>query len=531
MSEIEEQDFISALPDSLLSAIISLLPGTEGVRTCVLSQHWKIMWKYTSQLNFNQRLMLKPFIQPYLCRTNLRKRTFTRKIVHQDAIAQTEILINSVLDSHLGSLKRCTIVHMPESCASGEAVAWMKKLVEQKKVKELYMERDVPTALQHVLRDVTRTLDLPFEIFTSFEVLELKNYKLKISPSRDVSCQVLKTLTRKNVNVEVDACEGILSYCSYLENLTLDGCSFEVVKIHSPKLKFFKIIKMVVTEFEVYAGNLEVFVINTVVCNPRKLVFVAPNVQTLCCFCNMEIGMRSFWPDGGKLLTSNEILNTSTDIQSPQDPTTSFASTFENLVTLRIDLDLKTITDAMTLFSALKSCPNIQNVEINTHVSLLEQPYIILFNYIFICFSSALRNSFFLLNSSTIIQGIISLMGLYDEHSNDDVLSCPKRLYWRQRDPYECVDHQLKTLCIRGFSGKELEVEFLKYIITTAETLQKITVWFVDNSSWAEATETLCLLSFQRASKNLSIVLNPGPLYMEIVDGSFDEWVLSLRKN
>lgn len=96
-------------------------------------------------------------------------------------------------------------------------------------------------------------------------------------------------------------------------------------------------------------------------------------------------------------------------------------------------------------------------------------------------------------------------------------------------DPCDCINHKLKTLSIKGFAGEELEVEFLKYIITTAKVMKKITIWFVDNCSWAQATKTRCLMSFKSISPNLSIILNPGPIYMANGDGNFETWMSTLR--
>jgi hypothetical protein len=62
----EEADLISNLSDDVLTSIISLLPGMEIVRTSVLSKRWKIVWKYSSHLNFDQRQMLKSWIEYYI---------------------------------------------------------------------------------------------------------------------------------------------------------------------------------------------------------------------------------------------------------------------------------------------------------------------------------------------------------------------------------------------------------------------------------------------------------------------------------
>lgn len=116
-------------------------------------------------------------------------------------------------------------------------------------------------------------------------------------------------------------------------------------------------------------------------------------------------------------------------------------------------------------------------------------------------------------------------MDYYDQHDEDDAME-----YYRRKEPCECIDQQLKTLSIMGFAGKKTEVEFLKYVITNGEVMKKITIWFVDDCSWIHAAETGCLLSFQTASPNLSIILNPGPFYMANVGGNFETWLSTLRE-
>ncbi|XP_061357067.1 putative F-box protein At1g67390 [Gastrolobium bilobum] len=186
MNTNEGADLISNLPDALLAAIISLLPGSEGVRTSILSQQWKTVWKHSSHLSFNQRQMLRPLTESYLQTTTpnimrlnaiLRHKVMPREEGDADAIGEAAMLINSVLDTHSGPLTSCKIRHMVESCTSGEAVGWMKKLLEQKGVRELSMEGEPPLNAfflqngEHTLREHGMILDLPFETFSGFEVL------------------------------------------------------------------------------------------------------------------------------------------------------------------------------------------------------------------------------------------------------------------------------------------------------------------------------------------------------------------------
>ncbi|KAJ1437915.1 F-box-like domain superfamily [Sesbania bispinosa] len=467
---MEGADLISKLPDALLADIVSLLPGTEGVRTSVLSQRWKTVWKQSSRLNFDQKQMLKPLIENYLQSTNPNKRfasALRRKVASRgrkpmDAIAKASKLINSLIDAHPSPLKSCRIRHLAESCVSGEAVGWMKKLLG-KGVREISMERENLDDLnpyyqdmEYALKDLGKILDLPFEVFSGFEVLKLKHYYLKTSPSIDTP-QILKCLTFNNMGISADDLQMILSHCSSLENLTLKKCDLiEKVKIDSPSLKVFKICKMSVSEIMVSAANIEVVEIDNVTCYPGMLVLKTPKIQVLCSYHELKNA-----PFVNKLLKTKEIIEASSDIASLEG--SDIDNIFENLVTLRIDLDLKKVRNLIALSSALKSFHHLKNLEINNQV-------------------------------------------------NDDLVDCNVGVYDRNED--DC---------------KELEVEFVKYIITNAGAMERITIWFADVCLWDEVIATACLLSYPKASTNLSIILKPGKKYMESVGGSFEEWVSTLR--
>ncbi|XP_061358362.1 F-box protein At1g80960-like [Gastrolobium bilobum] len=469
MSTNEGVDLISNLPDELLAAIISLLPGSEGVRTSILSRRWKSIWMHSSHLSFDQRQMLRPFIDLYLqttspykrLKTALRRKVMPREEGDADAIGQAAMLINSILDTHSGPLTSCKIRHMDESCASGEAVGWMRKLLEQKGVRELSMERESPLNAfriqngQRRLEEHGMTLDLPFDIFSGFEVLQLKNYYLNTSPSVDVP-QTLKTLTFIKVSLPPVDLQGILSNCSSLENLTLDSCGFrKEVKINCPSLKFFKICRMTVNEIVISAANLDVIEFDTIVSNPQRLDLKAPKLKVLRCYNDFKFERRYYSASGKKLLTSMELLEACRDIQSPQS--SSIANVFENLVTLSIELDLNNVRNVISLSYYLRSCPHLQNLEINNKV----------------------RN-----------ESMDHYSSVFNDNG-DDWLLFHKHFFWQRRVHFECINHQLKTICIRGYTGKKLEVEFVKCIITTAEKMERITICFVDDCSWAQATATL----------------------------------------
>ncbi|KAK2368379.1 putative F-box/LRR-repeat protein [Trifolium repens] len=276
----EEADSISNLPDILLSSIISSLTITEAARTSTFSQRWKTLWKYSSNLNFDQSQMLKSLIEDYRESSNISKRlerAVRRKIAPKDdsdmdPIAESTMLIISIIDNHIGTLESCRILHLLESSASGDVLRWMKKLREKGVIK---------VSMEVEIRDDHNTI-MPFDVFTSFKDLELQNYFITVKPCPNHH-QVLKTLTLNNVRVFSDNFQEILPHCLSLENLTLKQCQFigNDVIIDSLSLKYFKIFDMIVHKILVSAANIEVIEIGSIFCNPEDLVFETPKLLVL----------------------------------------------------------------------------------------------------------------------------------------------------------------------------------------------------------------------------------------------------------
>jgi len=222
-------------------------------------------------------------------------------------------MITSNIDNHIGPLKSCSIKHVPESCASGDVVGWMRKLLEKEVIK-VSIERDscdyhyrgIPDMIE---RNAASTIDLPFEVFSSFKVLELKNYHFLTTPSISPQ-QILNTLTLNKVHIISNTFHDILSHCSSLENLILEKCDFltDEVKIVSSSLKYIKICDVIERRILVSAFNMEVIEIDSVICNHEDLILEAPKLRVLRAYNNVQMLGQNVFIDGCKLLTTRDII-------------------------------------------------------------------------------------------------------------------------------------------------------------------------------------------------------------------------------
>ncbi|XP_024629901.1 uncharacterized protein [Medicago truncatula] len=108
-------------------------------------------------------------------------------------------------------------------------------------------------------------------------------------------------------------------------------------------------------------------------------------------------------------------------------------SIFQNLSTFSMDLDLNHIEEVMDLSFALRLCTSLQVLDITLPACG--------------CKDSG------------------------DCSSNDNCVLPFERL-----ELCDTIDQKLKFVCIRGFRGKEKEVQFAKYLITRATMMKTITI-------------------------------------------------------
>jgi hypothetical protein len=63
MGSDENRDFISALPNEILTFILSKLRVDEAVRCNILSKRWLGLWKKAPHIEFNAKHMIRPVTQ------------------------------------------------------------------------------------------------------------------------------------------------------------------------------------------------------------------------------------------------------------------------------------------------------------------------------------------------------------------------------------------------------------------------------------------------------------------------------------
>lgn len=114
------------------------------------------------------------------------------------------------------------------------------------------------------------------------------------------------------------------------------------------------------------------------------------------------------------------------------------------------------------------------------------------------------------------------------ERRNDSLkLPYYNSMFWESRI-CDWISKGMKTICIKGFKGKALELKFVKYVITRAIMIEKIILCFDYDNTREGTTAPTTLLSLVKASTNVSITFKPGKVYISKVGGIMEDRVSSL---
>ncbi|XP_057452373.1 putative F-box protein At1g67390 [Lotus japonicus] len=449
--EVKQSDnMISQLPDEILHCILSSLSFDEAVRTSILTKRWIPLWRHTSGLDFDGTRMIKPL-------TMLHNLDYNWSMLRA-AREYGEIVRDTVLNRHLnGDLTMCCFRHFHKSLEPGELEALVQLVVKvYKNLCSLSLECCFdPRALVQPFGYMK--LNFTPSIFSNLSSLVLNNYVMeRATTSAFEGCEKLTTLKMKKMIMEEGAVNDVLEKCSSLERFSLiESTGFKKLRICHAGLKFLELRWLIMSEINVSVEDLQELVLDSLVCQTKGLKIDVVNVITF----------RSYCSSISKCLEES-FLKTQDILENCSDLFVSRANNiFRNLLCMSIDLDLNSKREALALSFVLKSCTKLQSLEITIPV---------------------VKDS-----SST---------GNYD----DGALPFPKSIFWEKRPiMYNNHDHKLKYVTVRGFTGKELEVNFLEHLITRGTMMEKITIIY---NSLVVGKATY-LQSLRRASIYLSIIL------------------------
>ncbi|XP_058733825.1 F-box/LRR-repeat protein 13-like [Vicia villosa] len=232
------------------------------------------------------------------------------------------------------------------------------------------------------------------------------------------SSENLKILKLKKMEMKNETINGILKNCLGLEKFSLvDSIGFDFLKIKSHHLRVLELKRLGIKEIDVYADDLQVVVFDSLICPGRGVKIYSQNLRNFS---------SSYDPAAQMSLKTYEILENCSDLFKTQ--TTNI---FLFLKTLSIELDLNNMREVLPFSYILRSCICLNTLEITI-------PTVEAF-----------------------------------EHCE---LPFPKSIFWERQEMYNCINHKLKFVTIRGVTGKEQEVNFLKHLITRAYIVEKINV-------------------------------------------------------
>ncbi|KAM0047804.1 putative F-box domain, leucine-rich repeat domain superfamily, F-box-like domain superfamily [Helianthus debilis subsp. tardiflorus] len=94
-SEFAPEDYISTMPDNVITSILHRLPLQDAVRTGILSRNWRFKWTMLTQLKFNEEFFV------YLMKTkgeNSLGKIVSRLLLHLNGAVTKSVLVPALLD-------------------------------------------------------------------------------------------------------------------------------------------------------------------------------------------------------------------------------------------------------------------------------------------------------------------------------------------------------------------------------------------------------------------------------------------------
>ncbi|GAU32259.1 hypothetical protein TSUD_53870 [Trifolium subterraneum] len=282
MGSDEKQDFISELPNEVLTFILTKLRVDEAVRCNILSKRWLGLWKKAPHIEFNAKHMIRPITQLLHSRESIITQDPFFYPFMQRGVYRYGFVILQLMCRHSGDLSSCRFLHFKKSLSIGEVDAWIKFLVDKMKgLKHLSLEclPDYGEDADEIMfENEINKLCISHGKFHSLSSLDLINYTMDSWYAFE-DCHNLKILKLERLHLDDVVLSGILKNCVTLENFSLiESTGFMNLIITKSNLKILRLQDLCVDRLEVTAQNLEVLFLDSITCPVKNLSIYAPSL-------------------------------------------------------------------------------------------------------------------------------------------------------------------------------------------------------------------------------------------------------------
>ncbi|XP_043688923.1 F-box/FBD/LRR-repeat protein At5g56420-like [Telopea speciosissima] len=444
-------DRISELPDPVLHHILSFLPTKIAVSTSMLSRRWRYLWTYVDKLNFEDDLFYS--IQ-----------------MNEDLMFKFMDFVDNVLVVHnLLNIEKLRL--LGGDCDAFRIDSWIRAAIKRE-IKEL---------------DIFICPRVPFEFpscLFNCELLTVLKLNLACSDLKLPTSICLPSLKTMRLDSVIFADENLTHNfffnCPTLENLIMKKCGLRDVKvlhISAPRLKFLTV--------DCGGGNQHSLSHCIIKVSTRDLVSLrycdgvaigyslenAHSMVDACIrLCPTRHELRVFWNTDGysainllkgvshaKVLKLSGRNSNTIEILSPLHDLLDHLPTFYNLRSLKLTAGccprhLSVIT------CLLQSAPNLEYLKVKI----------------------------------------------------DEDKSKGQKCWEPEKLGINCLCDHLKVVELKGFGGRENELELLKFLLENAKSLEKIMLVAsveLSDDSWKQGEAKQKLLRFPRASDHCVIEL------------------------